>query len=160
MIQAAQYAGTNPISVKDVRRAAHAWYQRDKETAVRSKEEASELLHWIISEVIGTWRARAFILRTDIKDDLIEALFDARVLHVLKRNISTHDEPGTRYNVFKLDYGCYVDLISTARSPGGLPQLDEEDSVGTAQFIDVPPDDYRAIRRAVLRVEEFYQRTR
>jgi hypothetical protein len=160
VIQAAQYAGPKPIAIEDVRRAAHAWYQRDKETAVRSKEKASELLHWIITEVIGARRARAFLLRSDIRDDLIEALFDAGVLHILKRNVSTHDEPGRRYNVFKLDYGCYVDLITTARSPSGLLPLDEDGPSGDAQFIDVPPDDYRAIRRAVLRIEAFYEGAR
>lgn len=157
VIQAAQYAGSNPITIEDVRRAARAWYQRDKETAVKSKENATELLHWIIAEVIGTRRARAFLLSTDTRDTLIEALFDARVLHILKRNVSTHDEPGSRYNVYKLDYGCYVDLISTARSPVGLLQLDENDESGSAKFIEVPPDDYRAIRRAVLRLTGFYK---
>jgi hypothetical protein len=158
VIQAAQYAGENPISVEHVRRAAHTWYQRDKETAVRSKKMASELLHWIIAEVIGSRRARAFLLKTDVKEELVEALFDARVLHILKRNISTHDKPGTRYNVYKLDYGCYVDLISTAQSPEGLLRLDEDNNGEKSQYIDVPPDDYRAIRRAVLSVDGFFNK--
>lgn len=157
VIQAAQYAGAFPIAVEEIRRAAHTWYQRDKETAVKSKENAIELLHWIIGEVIGSRRARAFLLRTDSRDELIDALFDARVLHILKRNISTHDEPGVRYNVYKLDYGCYVDLITTAKSPQGLLTLDDKDDNGKAQFIEVPPDDYRAIRRAVLRTDDFYR---
>ena len=158
VIQAAQYAGETTISVEHVRRAAHTWYQRDKETAVKSKEKASELLHWIISEVIGARRARAFLLRADVKEELVEALFDARVLHILKRNISTHDRPGMRYNVYKLDYGCYVDLISTAQSPDGLLRLDDDSNEGKAQYVDVPPDDYRAIRRAVLNVEDFFKK--
>lgn len=158
VIQAAQYAGSRPIAVEDVRRAAHAWYQRDKEAAVRSSDTAAALLHWIIKEVIAQRRARAFLLRSDAKDPLIETLFDSRVLHILKRNISTHDEPGTRYHVYKLDYGCYVDLIATARAPAGLFKLDTAQPDGSIQYVEVPPDDYRAIRRAVLRVEDFYQR--
>jgi len=160
VIQAAQYAGNNPVAVEDIRRAANAWYQRDKEGAVKEKESAKALLHWIIEEVIGVRRARAFLLGTDATDELIEALFDARVLHVLKKNISTHDEPGKRFDVYKLDYGCYVNLISTARSPEGLFQLDNENDDGQAQFIEVPPDDYRAIRRAILRLDEFYRGAR
>jgi hypothetical protein len=156
VIQAAQYAGASAIAIEDIRRAAHAWYQRDKEMAVKSKEKASQLLHWIITEVIGSRRARAFLLRTDTKDELIEALYDARVLHILKRNISTPEEPGVRCNVYKLDYGCYVDLISTAKSPVGLLQLDDVDKEDHAQYTEVPPDDYRAIRRAILRIGEFY----
>lgn len=160
IIQAAQYAGGEPLSVDHVRRAANAWYQRDKEGAVKEKENAKSLLHWIVEEVIGSRRARAFLLGSDEKDDLIEALFDARIIHILKKNISTHDEPGKRFDVFKLDYGCYVNLISTAKSPQGLFQLDEDDGEGDSQFIEVPPDDYRAIRRAILRLSEFYQGAR
>jgi hypothetical protein len=157
VIQAAQYAGTEPISMDHIRRAAHAWYQRDKEAAIRANERAGELLHWIIREIIGERRARAFLLRSDSRDALFEALFDARLLHILKRNISTQDEPGIRYNVFKLDYGCYVDLMRTTREPMGLFQLDIQAKSSQPQYVEVPPDDYRAIRRAVLRLEEFHQ---
>jgi hypothetical protein len=156
LIQAAQYAVSEPITMPHVRRAADAWYQRDKETTVRSRERAGELLHWIVQEVIGQRRARAFLLRSDTRDPLIESLFDARVLHILKRNISTPDEIGERYHVYKLDYGCYVNLMSTGGAPGGLMQLDERNEDGRARFVEVPPDDYRAIRRAILRVEQFY----
>ncbi|MCG7940028.1 MAG: ATP-binding protein [Candidatus Thiodiazotropha lotti] len=157
VIQAAQYAGESAIAVEDIRRAAHAWYQRDKETAVKSKEKASRLLHWVITEVIGARRARAFLLQTDARDELIESLYDARVIHILKRNISTPDAPGVRFNVYKLDYGCYVDLMATTKSPLGLLPLDDLDGDGNVRFIEVPPDDYRAIRRAILDINEFYR---
>ncbi len=58
--------------------------------------------------------------------------------------MSSNDEPGARYDVYKIDYGCYVDLINTTRAPVGL--FEEDD--GT--FIEVPHDDYRSIRRAIL----------
>jgi hypothetical protein len=45
----------------------------------------------------------------------------------------------------KIDYGCYVDLLSTARSPQGLFAADDGSTV------EVPPDDYRAI----LNLREF-----
>lgn len=68
---------------------------------------------------------------------------------LLKRNIAAHDQPGVRYDVYKIDYGYYVDLLSTARSPEGLLNLD------VGGFAEVPPDDYRAIRRAILDLAEF-----
>ena len=74
-------------------------------------------------------------------------MFDARVLHLLKRNIAAHDQPGVRFDVYKIDYGCYVDLLTTARAPAGLLPAGE---AGAPQYVDVPPDDYRAIRRAIL----------
>lgn len=141
---AAQRSLDNPISVNDVRVAAKNWYQRDKEKAVTADDAALTLLHRVIDDVIGTRKARAFLLRSGAKHPLIDSLYDARVLHILKRGISTHDQPGVRYDVYKIDYGCYVDLLTTANAPEGLLQLDD------GNYAEVPPDDYRSIRRAIL----------
>jgi hypothetical protein len=82
-------------------------------------------------------------------------LFDSRLLHVLKKNISSHDEPGARYDVYKIDYGCYVDLINTAKTPQGLFEASEGDQLQQeARYVEVPRDDYRSIRRAILRLED------
>lgn len=150
ILHAAQRALERPISKDDVRVAALNWYHRDKQSAVQAHPRAQELLHMIIDEVIGQRKARAFLLRSDIRHDLIETLFDARVLHLLKRGISSHDEPGVRYNAYKLDYGCYVDLMNTVRAPDGLlPAVSD----GKNTYVQVPPDDYRSIRRAILDLE-------
>lgn len=151
---AAQKAIDNAISVSDIRTAANNWYQRDKEKAVSSNEIARDLLHWIIDQVIGERKARAFLLRTDDDSEVIESLYDSRVLHILKRGISSHDQPGVRYDVYKLDYGCYVNLLNTSKAPQGLLPLEGDSS---NEYIDVPPDDYRSIRRAILKVDEFIE---
>lgn len=132
-----------------VRLAARDWYNQDKSRDVRDDETLNDLLDRIINEVIGSRRARAFLFPTKTRDERIETLFDSRILHVLKRNVSSHDEPGQRYDVYKIDYGCYVELINTSKMPVGLYQ--EEDS---EDFIEVPKDDHRSIRRAILRPEE------
>jgi len=152
----AQKAGTSSISVGNARAAAKTWYQRDKESAVSSNANARTLLHWIIDEVIAHRRARAFLLLSATRDPLIDALFDARVLHLLKKNISAPEQPGVRYDAYKIDYGCYVDLLTTVREPGGLLPAGEVDEIDGG-FVDVPPDDYRAIRRAILDVSSFSQ---
>ena len=135
------------IAVADVGEAARDWYQRDKMSAIRSDEELSDVLTTIINEVIGSRRARAFLFSSKTRNQHIEDLFDARLLHILKKNIASKDEPGARYDVFKIDYGCYVDLKNTGRETLGLFQ-DEND-----QYVGVPKDDYRSIRRAILRPE-------
>ncbi len=146
---AAQRDYGKSISVDTIRKSSKIWYQRDKETAVTAHPHSLDLLHWIVDRVIGYRKARAFLLRRGVSHDLIDNLFDSRVLHLLKRSISAHDQPGIRYDAYKIDYGCYVDLLATARSPQGLLKLDE------GGFLEVPPDDYRAIRRAILDLEEF-----
>jgi hypothetical protein len=148
-----QYAMHDRISVPNVRRAAKNWYQTGKEASVHSREQAMALLHWIIDKVIGERKARAFLLRSNVKHPLIEDLFDSRILHLLKRGISTHDEPGARYDAYKLDYGCYVDLMATSRAPQGLFQVDIADDI--SEYVEVPKDDYRSIRRAILNLQEF-----
>jgi len=150
---AAQRSLNDKISIPMVRVAARTWFQRDKEGAIRSNSDAEDLLHWIIADVIAHRRARAFLLRSNTRDPLIDALFDARLLHVIKRSISGHDEPGARYDVYKLDYGCYVDLLTTSKAPEKL--LDVDDPAAT---VNVPSDDYRAIRRAILDLDRFHQR--
>lgn len=146
----AQRALDGRIAVTHLRTAARDWYQRDKENAVNQR--AKDLLNWIIDEVIGGKRARAFLLRSGVAHRVIDDLFDARVLHILKRNISSKDEPGVRYDVYKLDYGCYVELANTQRAPIGLLKVDE---AADAAYVDVPPDDYRSIRTAILDLAAF-----
>jgi hypothetical protein len=155
---AAQRAYAGSISVNHVRTAARDWYQRDKAPTIQSEDRAVRLLAHIIDEVIGHRRARAFLIRSDRRHKMVDRLFDARLLHILKRSVSAHDQPGIRYAVFKLDYGCYVDLINTKKAPLGLLPGGEEDrdgDNGDPRFVDVPPDDYRSIRRAILQLDEF-----
>lgn len=132
------------IAMNDVRESARDWYNQDKAAVIRNDPVLADLLQHIIREVIGSRRARAFLLSSKIRYAGVDKLFDSRLLHILKKNVSSNDEPGARYDVYKIDYGCYVDLINTTRAPVGL--LPEDD--GT--FTEVPKDDYRSIRRAIL----------
>lgn len=150
---AAQRAGSDSISVTHIRSAAKTWYQRDKEAAVAANPSARALLHWVVDKVIAHRRARAFLLKSGDRHPLIDALFDSRVLHLVKRSVSAHDQPGVRYDVYKIDYGCYVDLLTTQKAPQGLLPVDDPGE--GAAYVDVPPDDYRAIRRAILDLDEF-----
>jgi len=127
-----------------VRAGARDWYNQDKVAVIRNDPALLDLLQYIISEVIGSRRARAFLLSSKIQHAGIERLFDSRLLHILKKNVSSHDEPGARYDVYKIDYGCYVDLINTTRAPEGLFQEDD------GMYTEVPQDDYRSIRRAIF----------
>jgi hypothetical protein len=79
----AQRAVKAPISTNHVRVAAKTWYQRDKEAPVSANALARDFLHWIIEEVIAHRRARAFLFRSNTRHDLIDNLFDARILHLL-----------------------------------------------------------------------------
>jgi hypothetical protein len=141
------------ITVPDVRSAPRAWYHSDKEAALKSLQAAEELLNWIIDQVIRGRRARGFLVnRKDASDELLVALFEARVIHLVRKGYSPQDESGERYDVYVIDYGAYVDLIQTKFAPQGmLPGVEEE------TVTDVPVQDLRAIRRAILDLDRFFE---
>lgn len=93
----------------------------------------------------------------DRRHSLIQSLYDARVLHLLRRGIAARDRPGVRFNGWGLDYGCYVDLINTVKAPQGLFEVEVENKEGES-FVEVPSDDYRSIRRAILDLDAFEKR--
>ncbi len=144
------------ISVNAVRKAAKKWYNEDKLNFIISYPDAHKLLIWIMDNVINQRQARAFLLRNDAEYELINFLYDSRILHIIKQDISSRDTPGLKYNVYSIDYGCYVELINTTRFPLGLFQ--EELENGEYEYSQVPKDDYRSIRRAILDMDEFYQK--
>jgi hypothetical protein len=151
--KAALKADDRRISLKDVRSAARSWYLQDKEGAVKSRKDGLALLHWIIDEVIGHRRARAFLIRQGGESHLIHWLYDQRVLHLVKRGIAAKDRPGVRYDAYALDYGCYVDLLTTSEMPRGFIITDDEES------LEVPPDEYGdTIRGSILDMGNFEAR--
>lgn len=153
--RAAMRAGVDRISVPIVREAAQAWFHTDKVKALESRDEARRLLNWIVDQVIRGKRARAFLVSEQhARDPLLLSLFDARVLHVIRRGYSAQDHPGERYDVWGIDYGAYVDLMQTKYAPLGYLAIGEAED--EYEDIDVPKKDLRAIRRAVLNLDDFY----
>jgi hypothetical protein len=69
--------------------------------------------------------------------------------------MSSAHRAGERFIVYKLDYGCYADLVHTNKSTMGMLFTDIDDIY--VDF-DVPDDDARSYRRAVLDLSEFYGR--
>jgi hypothetical protein len=150
---AAQQADDRKLSIPHVKRAARQWYLNVKRAAV-DNSDLQTLLNWIVDQVIGDRKARAFLIAAGTKSAQIDALFDARVLHVTKRDISQPDGllSPKRYDAYKLDYGCYVHLMATRV----VAPIAEQDIEGN---ISVPSDDYRAVRRAVLDLTEYQRGT-
>ncbi|HJT04987.1 MAG TPA: hypothetical protein VJ757_15370 [Pseudonocardiaceae bacterium] len=110
---AAQYAHDRSIDVDDVRRAARDWYLRDKQAAISANEPAHRLLRLLVNEVVGRRRARTFLLDkfAVAGHEVVYDLYEARLLHVLRRGIVDRANPGTQYDGFAIDYGCYVALL-------------------------------------------------
>ena len=149
----AERRSRNNIDKKAILEAARQWFEQDKSQNL--DEKLQKVLEKIVGEVIGHRRARSFLLpRVLEKHDVIQRLFDSRVLHLMQRGYADKDNPGVRYNIYTLDYGTYVDLINTSKQPDLQLSLDfgEEFKLENEYSEDrvVPFDDKRSIRKVIL----------
>ncbi len=143
---AAQRKGQDKVDKKTILEAARKWFEEDKQQNL--DDNLRLVLQRIVTEVIGHRKARSFLIPRELeRNNVIQSLFDARVLHLMRRGYADKENPGVRFSIYTLDYGTYVDLLNTSNAP----DLDMEltDSYGS-EFV-VPFDDKRSIRRIVLK---------
>lgn len=154
----AQKAFGKAVDVPTVRQAAHRYFQEDKSSQVDDNPALRELLKFIVDSAIRKKRTNSFLLEFGVRDRNVDLLFDRRLIHIRRRNVSSRDNPGARYYHYKIDYGCYVDLASTKQMPDEYDFASDipiEDIVAT---IVVPTDDdARSYRRSILDLESFYE---
>jgi len=138
------------IDVKTIEQAARNWYQQDKESNLSEKQ--SYVMNRIVDDVIGHRKARSFLLEQQhAKDEMIRALFDARVIHLMQKGYSDQDTPGVRFDIYSLDYGTYVHLKRTSSQPElKLIFFDDPEEEPITEDRIVPFDDKRSIRRVIL----------
>ena len=142
-----QRKGQDKIDKRSIVEAAQQWFEQDK--ARELPTPLADALQRIVGEVIGKRQSRSFMAPRELeRDELLQGLFDARVIHLVKRGYADKDNPGTRYNIYTLDYGTYVDYLGTSKAPEGFESASEVN----ADFI-VPFDDKRKIRRIILTPE-------
>lgn len=152
---ASQSSNDSAISMPVVRSAALAFFIREKYASIQENKSSRIMLDWIRDEVINGRKTRAFLLQIGESDEIIDRLFDRRALHIINRSRSAAHRPGERFIVYKLDYGLYVDLVNTDKFPDGL--LVQGSSIVDIGF-DVPLEDARSYRRAILDLDAFYDK--
>jgi hypothetical protein len=151
--KAALHAADSHITLQDVRDAARTWYVTDKQAALHTRVAENDLLHWIIDRVIGERKVRGFILPQAAESDYIDWLYDARLIHLIKRGIAAKDRAGVRFDAYVVDYGCYVDLLATrGAGPEGLLRVDDGGEM------EVPDDNFEVIRGSILDLDDFAMR--
>jgi hypothetical protein len=147
---AAQHAGSRPIKERQVSIAARDWCMQDKEGSAVANDKAIELLHWLVDEVVGSRNSTAFFLQqdTDAQHLLVRYLYDARLLHIISKDVAANDKRGMRFTLFKLDYGLYLDI-----GPGHAPPSTFRATTGQGDqwvdFDDLSPR-YESINSALI----------
>jgi hypothetical protein len=100
----------------------------------------------LIDEVVGRRHSRAFLLDQQVaRHETIDALYDARLLHVLRRGIADRKTPGTLYDGFAIDYGCYVGLLLD----GDLTSRPRDRGDWLNSPTGIPPDEFSLAREAI-----------
>ncbi|WP_100915629.1 hypothetical protein [Pseudoalteromonas spongiae] len=145
---ASQHSPEQRLNVIRIRESAQHWYQTNKSKDVNANAEAIKMLDWIINKVIGQRLSRGFLVKTETKNDTLDFLYDARILHLIKMGVSAKSHTGKRFNLYALDYGCYSDLLTTKAEPKGL-------LTGNNEYIDIPKIDFRSIKDSILDVTEY-----
>jgi hypothetical protein len=143
---AAQHANDRQIDLSHVRRAARDWYLSDKLTAINANDNARRLLQNLIDEVVGRRHSRTFVLdhETSAHHTTVRELYDAHLLHLLRRGIVDHQHPGRLYDGFAIDYGCYVSLLESD------PRHRPRDRGGWLASVNgVPPDGFNLAKTAI-----------
>ena len=157
--RAALRAGNTRVATEHITTAAAQVYMTTKAALLNANVDARRLLDFIVQEVISGRKARAFLLiQESMEDRLIQQLIDDRLLHVIKKGYSSKDDVGKRFDVLQIDYGCYVNLLRTTSAPQGMLNIGvDEDTLYGVMYddLEVPKDDYRAIRRAVLELPDW-----
>lgn len=131
------------IGIDDIRRAARDYYEKEKMAAVKGNTNLYNFLMEIVTTVIREKKSRHFMVSQQYSNSsILQELFDVRVIHRFQRGWSNKDDPGKRFDVYKIDFGTYVELHRTKQKLNDL--FDVETSA------DVPKDDRRSIRQIVL----------
>ncbi|MFP3963325.1 hypothetical protein SMC26_13475 [Actinomadura fulvescens] len=137
------------IEIDDIRYAARAWFLRDKEGAIRSDKMASRALMHIV-KFAAERRKRFFLIERghDSNHEVIQALYDARVIHLINSSVGA----GGAYDLFALDYGGYVNLLSFHEA--STAWRDE----WAENWVDYDPARSATVREAILRVSDLREK--
>ena len=153
----AQKAFGRNIDIPTVRQSAHRYYQEDKHSQVEENPALRELLKFIVDSAIRKKKTNSFLLEFGARDRNVDLLFDRRLVHIRRRNVSSRDHPGERYYHYKIDYGCYIDLATTKQMPEEHDFTQDISVEEIAAATPVPTeDDARSYRRSILDLREFY----
>jgi len=98
------------IDSGSVRDSARTWFETDK--APNLDQVEARVLRNIIVAVLGRNQGRYFLLGHEVSSsEKIQSLYELRVLHLIRRGLSSPENAGSRYSLFTLDYGTYADLL-------------------------------------------------
>jgi hypothetical protein len=152
---AAGAAYGRPITSAHVTTATRDFYLRDKE------RHLSQQTHRVFSNLIeqcARQRSRIIPLRRDgeSNENVIQRLYDARLIHRVRQGVSLDPQhPSEVYDIYVIDYGCFLGLLTAGRirttedglDPGARFADSNEVEIRGRTFVRMVPGWYRKPRQ-------------
>lgn len=152
---AASAAFGRPITSAHVTAATRDFYLRDKE------RQLSQPTHRVFSNLIEQCvrqKSRIIPLRRDgeSNEKVIQRLYDARLIHRVRQGVSLDPQhPSEVYDIYVIDYGCFLGLLTAGRirtaedglDPGARFADSNEVEIRGRTFVRMAPGWYRKPRQ-------------
>jgi hypothetical protein len=140
-----------PITSAHVTTATRNFYLRDKERQL--PRQAHQVFSNLIEQCVRQ-KSRIIPLRRDgeSNDRTIQRLYDARLIHRVRQGVSLDPQhPSGVYDIYVIDYGCFLGLLAAGRirttehglDPGARFADSNEIEVRGRTFVRMPPGWYR-----------------
>jgi hypothetical protein len=149
---AAGAASGQPITSSHVATATRDFFLRDKEGHVPKQ---AQRVFANLSEQCARQKSRIIPLRRDPESNeaVIQRLYDARLIHRVRQGVSLDPQhPAEVYDIYVVDYGCFLGLLKSGRIRGIEDGLDpgarfadsNEIEVRGRTFVRLPVGWYRS----------------
>jgi hypothetical protein len=126
------------IDKRSVTEAAQEWHRQDKEG--HAPAPYARAFRKLSTYVVRHGESDLFLLDESLdEDETVRALYNARLIHLLRRDCPVLDDPNTLYTQYALDYGTYVELVkarpTTTRGAAKRARESKQRRGGTAGVI-------------------------
>lgn len=103
---------SNKIDKRIINKASQSYFNEKLINFNKNNSGIYELWDKIESFCIKVHSRTAFLIESDkksmLEDDNFKALIDARIIHLVDRNITKKSQPGKRFDAYILNIGSYV----------------------------------------------------
>jgi hypothetical protein len=152
---AAGAAHTKRIGPLHVAQATRDFFLRDKEGNI---PRSAQRVFANLIEQCSRQRSRIIPLRRDgeSNEEVIQRLYDARLIHRVRQGVSLDPQhPAEVYDVYVIDYGCFLGLLDSGRirtvadglDPGARFADADEIEIRGRTFVRLPAGWYRTAAR-------------
>lgn len=145
-----------PITSAHVTTATRDFYLRDKERHL--SQQAHRVFSNLVEQCVRQ-KSRIIPLRRagESNDKVIQDLYDARLIHRVRHGVSLDPQhPSETYDIYVIDYGCFLGLLIAGRirttedglDPGARFADSNEVEIRGRTFVRMPPGWYRRPRQS------------